>query len=92
MQYCPHCSGKLSLWRTPMDSSWGGAEHLVCFNDECPYFRKGWKHMMDKYEVPASYRFRHDPDTGANGPLPVWSPDALRNFIVDEGEEGNDAP
>lgn len=89
MHYCPHCSGKLSKWLTPPDSSWGGAAHYVCFNDECPYFRKGWDHMMDKYEVPASYRYRFDPENGSSGPLPVWSTSAHREWIVDD-EAGED--
>jgi hypothetical protein len=46
--------------------------------------------MRDHYNVAASYRHRFDPATGETGPLPVWSSDALRNFIVD-GEDEPDA-
>jgi len=44
--------------------------------------------MMNKFQVKASYRYRLDSETGATGPLPVWSDDAVRNRIVeDEGDE-----
>jgi len=89
---CPHCGSNLIGWSTPPDSSWGGAIHLVCFNDECQYYLDGWKHMMERYEVKASYRYKLDPDTGTAKPLPVWSPEAHRSFIVDEPEGGEDTP
>ncbi len=78
------------LWESPPDSSWGGAVHRVCFDDDCPYYVAGWDHMMENYEVKASYRYMVDPKTGNAKPLPVWSPEAHRNFIVEEpggGEE-----
>ncbi len=84
LEYCPHCSGELVKWSTPEATTWGGNLQLVCFNDECPYYRNGWKHMKDNYNTKASYRFRLDPETGAKGPLPVWSDDALRNLIVED--------
>ncbi len=85
---CPHCGERLSRWETPPATSWAGAIHLVCFNDECPYFRKGWAHMLEKYEVHSSYRYRFDPENGAEGPLPVWSPEAMRGLIVEDDEDG----
>jgi hypothetical protein len=39
--------------------------------------------MMEKYEVCCSYRHRYDPHTGEKGPLPVWSPTALKDGIID---------
>ncbi len=84
---CPHCGEKLKHWATPPDSTWGGENHLVCFNDACPYFQKGWQWMAEHYEVRASYRFRYDPINGSTGPLPVWSAFAMREWIVeDEGD------
>jgi hypothetical protein len=38
--------------------------------------------MLQQYNVKASYRHRLDPTNGETGPLPVWSPDALRHNIL----------
>ncbi len=84
---CPHCGGQLSKWATPDDSSWGQGHQLVCFNDQCPYYVRGWQWMKDNYQQKASYRYRFDPQTEEEGPLPVWSERALRDSILDdEGE------
>ncbi len=90
-QRCPHCGVEMLRWITPEDSSWMGAIHLVCFNDDCAYFVKGWAHMMHKFEVRASYRHCLDPESGSSRPLPTWSKEAHREFIVPdtEGEEGS---
>ena len=84
---CPHCGGKMERWANPQLGSWGGEFQLVCFNDKCPYFVRGWLWMSDRFNVSASYRFRYDPESGETGPLPVWSRDALKNSIVDGPEQ-----
>jgi hypothetical protein len=71
---CPHCEVEMKKWRTP--------EH--CFNDECPYFVRGWDHMMKSQNVKASYRHRLDPATGTSGPLPCWSYKAHKDMIIDD--------
>jgi hypothetical protein len=38
--------------------------------------------MREQFHVNASYRHRLDPATGEEGPLPVWSPEALREAII----------
>ena len=40
--------------------------------------------MLERYEVKASYRYRYDPQTNSDGPLPVWSAAAMREWIVEE--------
>ena len=81
---CPHCDEKLLPWRSPDMTTWGGNVQLVCFNDECPYFAKGWEWMKSQFNVNASYRYRLDPVTGDNGPIAVWNRDALKDQITEE--------
>ncbi|MFH1575318.1 MAG: ogr/Delta-like zinc finger family protein [Acidobacteriota bacterium] len=84
---CPHCSQPMVRWANPQQTSWSGAFQIVCFNDECPYFTRGWRWMLDHFQVTASYRYRLDPTTGETGPLPVWSKDALKSGIIAEDAE-----
>jgi hypothetical protein len=81
---CPHCHKPMKKWRTPANSTWSGPFQWVCFNDECEYYVRGWDWMMESQKVKASYRHRLDPDTGASGPLPVWSQKAHKNQIIND--------
>jgi hypothetical protein len=69
-------------WANPQLSTWGGGFQYVCFNDECPYFVRGWGWMLSQFNVTASYRYRLDPVTQEAGPLPVWSKEALKSGII----------
>ena len=80
---CPHCGSELKKWQPPPATNWGFDCHLVCFNDDCPYYQKGWAHMEQNFQQRASYRYRLNPQTGTEGPLPVWSLDAHKDRIVE---------
>ncbi len=84
---CPHCDSPMLRWANPEASSWEGEFQYVCFNDDCPYYSRGWAWMESHYNLAVSYRYRLDPVTGEHGPLPVWSPEALRNQIILDPEE-----
>jgi len=43
--------------------------------------------MKEHYDVVASYRHRFDPETGEQGPLPVWSPTALKSDVLSDSPE-----
>ena len=84
MSSCPHCGHRLLRVTMPDNSGWQEPYHLVCFNDECAYYTRGWDWMYEKYAVRASYRYRLDPTSGAESPLPVWSNTAHRDRIVED--------
>lgn len=79
---CPHCGQTMSQWQSTPELSWESDFQFVCFNDECPYYARGWEWMESQYHVHASYRHRLDPNSGKSGPLPVWSPQALKDRII----------
>ena len=81
---CPYCGQRLKKWATPQQTCWETPYHYVCFNDDCSYFVSGWEWMRTKFNQNVSYRYRLDPTTGEQGPLPVWSRDAMKSGIIDE--------
>jgi len=89
-QSCPHCGSPLRKWRVPDGATWSEEYFLVCFNDDCAYYRNGWRWMAEQYGQSASFRHALNPFTGASLPLPVWSDSATREMIVDD-EKGIDS-
>ena len=80
---CPHCQKPLQAFELPDNTGWQSEFHVACFNDECSYYRRGWEWMETRYGVKSSYRFRVNPLTGKSSPVAVWSPQALRNRILE---------
>jgi hypothetical protein len=80
---CPHCGESLQRFSLPDNTGWEGDFQLACFNDDCPYYQRGWRHMEEHYAARASYRYRVDPTSGHASPLAVWSPTALKDRILD---------
>ena len=83
---CPHCGGALKPIRMPYEGGLSGEIHLVCFNNDCGYYQRGWARMMQEYETKASYRYRLDPETGASFPLAVWSDTAMLDRIIESDD------
>ena len=71
----------------PDDVQWEEPHHLVCFNDECSYYREGWAWMEEKFGAKASYRYRIiDAERGTAKPLAAWSDEAHRDRIIGDKE------
>lgn len=84
---CPHCGCDMNKWALPEESTWPDDYHYVCFNDECEYYKKGWEIMEEMRGTAASYRHMCKPDGGSTGPLPVPTPGAGRDRILDDGND-----
>ncbi|MGN7614404.1 hypothetical protein ACQZV8_20230 [Magnetococcales bacterium HHB-1] len=88
---CPHCNQVLKKWTTsPFNYSDGlgfGAETLyVCFNDECPLYKKAWNTMYENYGRVGSMRYWFNPQDGDEGVLPVGNADAMKGDITGDAE------
>ena len=81
---CPHCDARLSKWRVPDESSWEEGYFLVCFNNDCSYYRRGWEWMKEQYSQVGSYRYMVNPTNGSASMIPVWSDEATREMIVED--------
>jgi hypothetical protein len=86
---CPHCGYEMSIWEVPPFSfgdglGWGVPYLYLCFNDDCPLYRKGWDHIQEAYAHKASYRCMNYPGTQQFELMPVFSDMGGRGQIVDE--------
>jgi hypothetical protein len=63
---------------------WGTPYLFVCFNDECPLYKSGWKHIEESYAHRASYRCMNYPGSDVYECIPVFSDMGMRGQIVDD--------
>jgi len=87
---CPFCGSRLKKWLVPDGATWSEDFFFVCFNNDCCYYKDGWRWMKERYGQDASYRYTVNPVTGAASMIPVWSDDATREMIVEDDEGGGD--
>ena len=81
---CPHCGSGLKKWLVPEKASWDEEYVLVCVNNDCAYYVKGWNWMKEQFNQHGSYRYAFNPGNNSQFPLPVWSDTATLEMIVDE--------
>jgi SAM-dependent methyltransferase len=84
---CPYCGEKMKKWAVPDNPfahTWDNEFMYICFNDECPYFVRGWDHMYRAGNRGTSYRCMYNPENNRCSPIPVPSAKALRESIVEE--------
>jgi SAM-dependent methyltransferase len=87
---CPHCGAKLKKWLVPdnpFSCTWDNEFMYICFNDACPYYVRGWDHMNRQGTGGQSYRLMYNPEKDCASSIPVPSPKALRNGIVEDTDE-----
>ena len=83
---CPYCGKKLRKWAVPKNPfayTWDNDFMYICFNDTCPYFVRGWDVMYREGNRGVSYRLMYNPDKDRCLPVPVPTPKALKEGIID---------
>lgn len=82
---CPHCGQKMEKWEVPdnpFGQTWDNDFMYICFNDECPYYVRGWDVMARQTKGSMSYRLMYNPEKDCCLPIPVPTPLALRESII----------
>jgi SAM-dependent methyltransferase len=83
---CPHCGAKLRKWAVPDNPfacAWDNDFMYICFNDACPYYVRGWDVMQQEGTSGVSYRLMYNPEKDRCLPVPVPTPRALKEGIID---------
>jgi hypothetical protein len=79
---CKYCGSDLKKVAMPPDSKFQTEFLMVCLNDDCDYFKRGWNWMKEKFNVDASYRYQFNPVTGQDGPFPVVRSTDLKDMVI----------
>lgn len=83
---CPYCGERLKKWAVPdnpFGQTWDNDHMYICFNDECAYYVRGWDHMGNEGNRGSSYRLMYNPEKDRCMPIPVPSPRALKDGIIE---------
>ena len=83
---CPHCGEKMRKWAVPdnpFEVTWDNEFMYICFNDACPYYVRGWDFMHREGNRGSSYRLMYNPEKDCCMPIPVPTPKALRESIIE---------
>jgi SAM-dependent methyltransferase len=83
---CPHCGEKMLKWAVPdnpFEVTWDNDFMYICFNDACPYYVRGWDFMYREGNRSSSYRLMYNPEKDCCMPIPVPTPKALRESIIE---------
>ncbi len=83
---CPYCGDPLRKWTVPDNpfcQTWDNDHMFICFNDACPYYVRGWDRMDEEGNRGMSYRLMYNPVKDRCSPIPVPSPMALREGVVE---------
>ncbi len=86
---CPHCDTEMKLWEVPPVNigdglGWGAPFLFLCFNDDCPLYKKGWKDMEENYAQRASMRCFNYPGTEQFECMPVFSSVGGQGQVLDD--------
>ena len=86
---CPHCGVEMNLWEVPPvpfgdGLGWGVPYLFLCFNDECPIYKKGWENIQENFGHNASYRCIAYPGTEQFECMPVFSKVGGTGQIIDD--------
>ena len=86
---CPHCEQPMKKWAATHNDFGDGMGFcadvlLVCFNDECPMYVKGWNSLFNSVRRIGSVRYFYNPDDGDQGVLPVAFRNALKGDIIED--------
>ena len=84
--HCPHCGERMLKWAVPdnpFEATWDNDFMYICFNDACPYYVRGWDFMYREGNRGSSYRLMYNPEKDCCMPIPVPTPRALRESIME---------